>query len=121
MTSNLAASWVRDHSVGIPELDHQHEQILDLLAAAKQSAQDKSGELPPLLAGLRQVVMFHFTFEELALRNSAGLSKHLQDHADFLAAIDSVDKANPEPALSLLENWLHRHIRDFDQKGLASG
>lgn len=121
MTNNLATSWVREHSVGIPELDHQHEQILSLLTEAKQSARDRSEDLLPLLAGLRQVVMFHFTFEEMALRKSPDLSKHLQDHVDFLAAIDSADKINPERALSDLEDWIHRHIRDFDQKALTAG
>ncbi|WP_295389417.1 bacteriohemerythrin [uncultured Thiodictyon sp.] len=123
----MLRDWSDVYSVGIPEIDEQHqgffaashrlyEQILD--RDAKQGVQEA-------LAFMRHYADSHFQAEEAFMRQHdyPALKAHQALHAAFFARLDALaeDLATfgPSPdladrALDLTQDWLVEHIADED-------
>jgi hemerythrin len=118
----VALQWTSTLSVGVPELDAQHQELfrrIDRLLDAMLH-NDRSGA-EQLLTFLRAYVVDHFAAEErlMAQVGYPEAADHIQEHERFAATLHEVDQeflaSGPTAALVLkLEQqavgWLHDHV-----------
>jgi hemerythrin len=118
----VALQWTSTLSVGVPELDAQHQELfrrIDRLLDAMLH-NDRS-EAERLLAFLRAYVVDHFAAEErlMAEVGYPDAAGHAEEHHRFAATLHEVDleflASGPTAALVLkLEQhavgWLHDHV-----------
>lgn len=117
--------WSNNLSLGIPEIDGQHQGLLDVInelwnAIVARSAPDV---IAHILAELERYTHAHFTAEE-ALMRVAGYPKfksHRQDHQSFIAQVTEAKAklARGEflglDLLGYLTEWLVKHIQGGDK------
>ncbi len=100
--------WDDSISVGVEEIDRQHQQILDTLCE------------------IRDYMTYHFYTEEQILlkNNSIYLGEHKAQHEEFMKVINAVDceelLKNPTAELkklrTFLQQWFFTHILQEDKK-----
>ena len=119
----------RDHSVGVPAFDREHEHLAGIVSkvhAALKRKPDRARALE-LLDELIQETRNHFAHEEQALEAAGfeGLEEHAEEHSALLEEIRDMTrqfKAGSLSALSLptfLRNWLIPHVQGSDRKYAA--
>jgi hemerythrin len=128
VTVGAALQWTQALSVGIPEVDAQHQELFRraerLIAALR--AGDR-GEVLPLLAYLDEYVVHHFDAEERLMREAGypGATAHAAAHrafrADFAALVKDFRRTGPTALVALtihnwLSDWLRMHIGGVDQE-----
>lgn len=115
--------WLPEYSVGIAEIDDQHQELLSLfnrVTATILEAENWS-DVHYRLMELRRFSEFHFEFEEALMRMFAfpELESHAAEHSAFFQRIDRIersavtDKVKAE-VVKFLFNWLTRHILGSD-------
>jgi hemerythrin len=114
-------------SVGVAELDDDHETLLALLGDLKQAVEteDANEALSRVLAGLTLYIGFHFAREEeLLLRTKyPKYEAHRREHQAFASAVGEIHRdfqerasdALPRQVLEFLENWLFEHSLGADR------
>jgi hemerythrin len=118
--------WKPEYSVGIEEIDAQHQELfrragLFIESLRKQSRQ----EIGILLSFLRLHAVTHFGAEEAWMRaaNSPATADHEKQHdgfiKDILALSDQHEKKNgqgiePARVSGWLEKWLKNHVTSTD-------
>lgn len=125
----MPISWNDSLLTGILAIDAQHKSLVD--SFARLSRAFKSGEAPPLMAGLANFLVSyaeeHFGTEEILMRQHAypGFAEHLKEHEEFaceareLARKIAVEGASHEIAADATEklaDWIMNHIRKEDMK-----
>jgi hemerythrin-like metal-binding protein len=117
--------WSNSLSVGIPEMDSQHQKLVQLLndfhqAMTDRSAKDKIGKTLDALIAYTQT---HFREEETLLKNVgyAGFEAQRAAHNQF---IDEVKKLKAKSqagevlvageVMKLMWGWLQNHIMKMD-------
>ncbi len=119
--------WTDEFSVGIPEIDEQHQKLLKMLNdLGKAMAEGKGKEiLDRLLAGLIDYTQRHFKTEEFYMEK-AGYPE-LEDHAKVHRMLtekvqDMVERMNRGEAglgielFDFLQDWVKKHILGTDKK-----
>ena len=119
--------WTDDFSVGVPEIDRDHQTLLGLLNDLYDAVESGVGHeaLGRVLDGLALYVSYHFAHEEgLFLRaNYPGYERHRKQH---LALTDTVKEIYtefqsgqadtlPQQVLDFLKTWLYEHIMGADR------
>lgn len=118
----MALQWTSTLSVGVPELDEQHQELfrrIDRLLTAMLH-QDRS-ETERLLTWLKGYVRDHFAAEERLMAEVAypDAERHVQEHRDFARRLGQIDAdfaaRGPTPAVIFaLEQqavgWLRDHV-----------
>jgi hemerythrin-like metal-binding protein len=119
--------WTDEFSVGVPEIDRDHQTLLSLLNKLHDAEQAGMGQetLGKVVGGLMFYVSYHCTHEEeLFLRAKyPRYEEHRQQHevlrsavkeiyADFHAG--AVEKL-PQVALEFLKSWLYEHVMGADR------
>lgn len=110
-------------SVGIPEIDEEHQQLfrcLDAINAALHSAYSFSAAYQALET-LSEYTRTHFRVEECLMRimRYPGFERHQAQHQSFVAELDSLREkmlrydAAPDVA-RFLTDWLLNHIKIAD-------
>lgn len=122
----LALQWTSTLSVGVPELDAQHEELFRridrLLDAMLHNDRSEAGRL---LAYLGEYVVVHFGAEErlMAEVDFPDAEAHLLEHRRFTATLRELDEAflargpTPELVLQLEQRavgWLRDHVYATD-------
>ncbi|RMD65013.1 MAG: hypothetical protein D6826_01035 [Alphaproteobacteria bacterium] len=117
--------WSQQMSVGIPEIDDDHKQLIRVINRLEADANDETRlhALRQSLRGLQRYAEFHFAREErvMAACDYPGLDEHKTEHRDFVARIAELNRRlaeNPDHAtsevndalLSFLKDWLTHHI-----------
>ena len=118
--------WRPEYSVGIEEIDAQHQELfrragLFIESLRKQSRQ----EIGILLSFLRLYAVTHFGAEEAWMKAAAypGLAEHEKQHdgfiKDILALSDQHEKKSghgiePARVSGWLEKWLKNHVTSVD-------
>ena len=118
--------WRPEYSVGIEEIDVQHQELfrragLFIESLKKQSRQ----EIGILLSFLRLYAVTHFGAEEAWMREASypGTAEHEKQHdrfiKDILALSDQHEKKNgtgiePARVSGWLEKWLKNHVTSTD-------
>jgi hemerythrin len=119
-------AWKPEYSVGIEEIDAQHQELfrragLFIESLRKQSRQ----EIGILLSFLRLYAVTHFGAEEAWMREARypGAAEHEKQHdrfiKDILALSDQHEKKSgtgiePARVSGWLEKWLKHHVTELD-------
>ena len=113
-------------SVGLPELDADHQQLIAIINSLESPSGKTAGGLRQALVGLARYAEFHFQREEkvLAACGYEGLQPHQREHDTFSKKIRSLAAASEDdgPGLSetsveladYLNEWLRHHILIVD-------
>lgn len=119
--------WSNDFSVGIPEIDNQHKQIINYINQIidNPDISVSSIEFHNVLNEMLDYVKKHLHYEEKLLEKYQypDIEKHKGDHFDFALkisefAIDTMQKRKEMPAefLEFLLSWWNHHILEEDMK-----
>ncbi len=118
--------WNQALSVGIPSIDRQHRQLVDIIndlhdAMLAGKAKDISGQI---LENLLNYTRNHFAAEEamMTAANYAGLAAHKLRHRNLTRQVEGyvLRYHRGEITLNLhlmhfLRDWLTNHIQQADQ------
>lgn len=118
--------WTEAYSVGVPEMDTQHQRLLDMLNTlhehATSGAQDAARQV---LDQLFDYIAEHFASEE-ALMERMGyplLEEHQVTHRQFVRQVLKMRKQERQGILNFnvlqgfLMDWLVLHIKGRDREG----
>jgi hemerythrin len=123
----VPVQWTAALAVGIPEIDHQHQELFRraerLILALR--AGDRS-EVEPLVEYLTDYVAEHFDSEERLMRSVAypAYELHQAEHARLRADVGELASRcaeyGPNPLVTLMlhnwiSDWLRRHIGSSDR------
>jgi hemerythrin-like metal-binding protein/PAS domain S-box-containing protein len=122
-------TWNDDYRIGIEEVDHQHQGLVDMINRLDEAINDGEATdvVMRLLVDLKAYTHYHFSTEEHLMRErgcpSGHLRLHLRQHRDFERSLDQFARAyNVSGAVvagSLLEfllKWLMSHIMGSDKE-----
>jgi hemerythrin len=119
--------WTDEFSVGIDEIDHDHQRLLELLNDLYDALEADAGReiVGNVLEGLVFYVSYHFAHEEgLFLRtNYPGYKGHRRQHQALRVTIKEIQEGFqlgetdglPQQVLEFLKNWLYEHILRSDR------
>ena len=125
--AKLVLEWTPEYSVHVAQLDHEHQRFFQLsknLYAAITTHSSRA-VIGALLGELYAYSVQHMTHEEEILESFAypELESHRNEHKDFRERVrdfmNEFDAGRDAIALSLLQflqEWLHTHIQDVDQR-----
>ena len=117
--------WSEKMSVGIPELDADHKQLIRVInqLATDANAAGRLGAVRQSLFALLRYAEFHFAREEkvMAACRHFGIEEHKREHRDFVDRIGELNRRfdqDPdgsaqvvnEDLLQFLQDWLNHHI-----------
>lgn len=119
--------WKPEFSLGIASVDHDHQEMIELINQAYDKVEDPTSvdDVELLLGDIHACIAAHFALEESLMRK-AGFSEyeaHKDDHEELLDQIrdlmdDFVD--NPTSGRELLEqklsDWFTAHFASFDAR-----
>jgi hemerythrin len=119
------AQWSSQLSIGIPEIDQQHQGLLDVVNELWDAivANAEVQRVAHILSELEQYTRAHFTAEEALMRveDYPRFREHRIEHRNF---IDQVAEAKAKLAggeflgldlLHYLTDWLVKHIQGGDR------
>jgi len=119
--------WNDSLSVGVPEIDAQHQQLVQLLnqMIENEDAHVRSEVISDTLTRMTEYSDYHFTTEE-AYMQAYGYPEyeaHRVQHLEFMRktaqlamAAMEYDKQVPQELLTYLKDWLIIHILQSDMK-----
>lgn len=122
-------TWDDSLSVGVPEMDGEHQVLVGLYNDAARAFASGCGiaDKRKLLNELDTYAFYHFGMEEALMRvcRYPRAKEHGGEHANFrreLAALKTELDAQPdgdgafeEHALSFVRTWISRHIQGSDK------
>jgi hemerythrin-like metal-binding protein len=120
--------WSEKFSVGVEELDQQHQQLIKMLnrlILASESIDTNSETISEILQAMTRYAREHFKTEENFMKayNYPDLKDHKQEHIayrkktlDFSTATILGVEAVPKILLAYLVDWWVHHILDEDMK-----
>jgi hemerythrin len=117
--------WKAQYSIGIPEIDAQHQQLFECIDRLEAAADDRQRELAVyyVMEELRDYVRVHFSVEEIVMRlfDYPGLEAHAAEHRAFAARLESFEKSELVDdvhleAAKFLRDWLVNHIQVSDRR-----
>ena len=116
-------TWNVSYEVGVPHVDKQHRQLVDLINSLYNACLGEKTELDEtftsVMKELVEYVMVHFKDEEMIMEqiNYPGLKEHKQKHELFVKEIlKSVNAYKngkqfvPNAFVRFLRDWLFNHI-----------
>ena len=118
--------WSHEHSVGVPELDGQHQQLFHIVNELERTIASGRGHaaIETVLASLVRYTIFHFADEEESMQRNGfpGLDAHRIQHNLLTLKISALQKEhetgkpNAAEALMLfLQHWLKEHLLKADK------
>lgn len=123
----MKIEWTDDLSVGVPEMDEQHKQLIALLdefySAIEQGEREEG--IRNLFEGVDRYTLFHFSAEEAFLEQIGypELASHRQTHEmfrrEYLAAMErheAGDRKAVRDLVAFLFSWLYTHINKTDKR-----
>ena len=122
--------WEPQYSVGVAEIDNQHQRLIDLINELHDAMKQAKGAamIGRTLEGLVDYVSTHFAYEEGRLRelDYPELAAHSRIHqaftrqvADFQTRYKSGKEIITLDMLDFLKKWLVDHIMGADKKYTA--
>jgi len=119
--------WSDDLSVGVKEIDGQHQRLVSLINDLHDAMLAKRGKdvLGKVLADLAAYTQYHFSAEEQYMQKFgyAGLPAHRREHQAFVAKVSEFAQGFEEGRLGLsiqvmnfLSQWVATHIRGSDTR-----
>ena len=117
-------NWTSQYSVGVPEMDKQHKQLIKLINKLYIAMRDKK-DVDTVMDGVVQYTVRHFKDEEALMQsiNYPGLSQHLAMHkkvitqvGQFAKRVQAHEKGIEKKLLIFLKEWLLNHIVKQDKR-----
>ncbi len=123
----MAIKWTPDLSVGVKEIDAQHQAFVGMLNELYDSFvvpdyKEKTGIILPRLV---DYALLHFATEEkyFDLFKYEGTEEHVKEHRDLQAKVEAFmrryQSGENEIILELIdfmEDWLVHHLQNLDMK-----
>jgi len=119
--------WSGRYSVGVREIDNQHQKLVVIINELHDAMQAGKGRdvLGKIYTELVTYTKTHFSYEEKLMKekNYPEYSKHLQEHINLTTQV--TDMYNDYQSgksqitmelLTFLTNWLSNHILGTDKK-----
>ena len=128
-TGKDISEWDGSYSLGIPEIDSQHQKLFELTALLYNSILDgvDRDSLAELLAELREYAEYHFKAEETLFSDHPEAPFHQQIHQAFILKINQFEEGFQSWEENLAENihhflrqWLITHILETDKRFLQT-
>ncbi|MBF0562934.1 MAG: bacteriohemerythrin [Alphaproteobacteria bacterium] len=124
--SVVVMTWTEAMSVGSPELDQEHRQLVDLInQVASWNPEVDSIILESMLDEMVTFLGEHFQHEEdlMRLAGYPGLEQHRANHVLVMAQVQGVRRRFTEGFIlgaaeqmqTLIALWLHKHVVEDDQ------
>lgn len=119
--------WHEEYSVGVPDVDHEHREIIDLINDVHGRLQDRESEAD-IIACLGEIfakISAHFALEERVMREAgyAEYLAHKEDHEKLLDELrelmDDYEQRGKFNEIILgrtLGDWFGIHFRTFDAR-----
>jgi hemerythrin-like metal-binding protein len=118
--------WKDNYSIGVPELDQQHQRLLDIInqLIKEQREPFNSEKFSISISTLTHFAYTHFAAEERILRdtNFPDLNKHVLSHIDFIMKMMGLalkgEQGNNEDRKELLRylrDWYAGHVLGIDR------
>jgi len=116
--------WEESYSVGVSEIDRQHQQLFTLLNkfVLNFGAGNTRDELQSVLEEMINYMGYHFSCEENYLQRHPDFAKHRGQHYDFVQKTlqlqkDFVEKGPgiSQDVLKFLIVWLKNHVLTMDR------
>lgn len=122
--------WEQQYSVGVAELDNQHQRLIDLINELHDAMKQAKGAtvVRRTIEGLVDYTRTHFAYEEGRLRELGypELVAHNRVHAAFITQVanfktryESGKEIITVDMLDFLKKWLVDHIMGTDKKYMA--
>lgn len=119
-------SWNDNLSVGVHEIDTQHQKLVNMLNQLHEAMSKGQGAevLKPILNGLIQYTASHFQTEERYMQrfNYPGYAKHKEEHdaltwkvKDLKDRFDQGKTMISVETMTFLTTWLTTHIQGTDK------
>jgi len=123
----MKIEWSEELSVGVPEMDDQHRQLIALLnqfyTAVEQGEREEG--IRTLFQGVDDYTVFHFSAEEQFMERIGypDLAAHQKTHAMFRQEYRSAmerheqgDRKAVRDLVAFLFSWLYTHISKTDRR-----
>ena len=118
--------WSSQISVGIPQIDHDHKILIDLInrcTTVVNNGDPAHHEISRILDELVDYTQCHFQREELVMKicGDPGLVSHKQSHQQLIEKVDQyiiqygLGKLTEKELLGFLVDWLNNHIMVSDK------
>jgi hemerythrin-like metal-binding protein len=119
--------WKEQYSLGVPEVDHEHRELIDLINALYESVKQarSDADVADFLGELYVRISAHFALEEKIMRDNGydEYEDHKADHESLLDAIrDLMDDyedgvyVDVERFGKRLDEWFSEHFRTRDAR-----
>lgn len=119
--------WRPEFSVGVPAVDHEHRQLIELINTAYEKTRGgrSRDEVVPWLGEIFAQISAHFALEEKEMRNSGydRYSEHKAEHEALLDDLrDIMDRVEDDGAYDEnrlfhdLDAWFTEHFRTQDAR-----
>jgi hemerythrin-like metal-binding protein len=119
--------WSDRFSVGVDSVDHEHRELIELIAGFQREIElDQSVDAKLLYLGeALALILAHFALEEKLMRDAAydAYEEHKADHErlvdqlrDIMDAVEDGDDVDNEALSAMLEEWFAGHFRTHDAR-----
>lgn len=116
--------WKDEFSVGIPEIDAQHQTLAGCIALLEDAvtSQQRWLAVHSALVRLSDFVRIHFAVEEslMHIHGYPELSRHIDEHRQFAAKLTALQAGSLRVDVSgemvaFIQKWLREHIMTSDK------
>lgn len=116
--------WREDYSVGISEIDGQHQILIDCITLLEKavSRQERWSAMHAAVVQLSDFARIHFAVEESLMRihGYSGLADHIDEHRKFSSELKKLQEKAlkvdvTREMIAFLHEWLHEHIMTRDK------
>jgi len=109
--------WQKDFSIGIPSIDHEHRELIELINAlhAGLSGDATTEEISRFLGEVDTQIAAHFALEEWTMRelNYDRYAEHKADHEKLLEQIREIADAFDAGVYTDFSSQLADHLRSW--------
>ena len=118
--------WTDNYSVGVPSIDRQHKQLVELNNKLFHAIMEDRGEdaIQDVLRELAEYAKYHFSHEEKLLTEHGFdpnlLAEHIEEHSSFAKQVqDYLNGVKQQNSLDLLvydflRSWITDHLKQTD-------
>ncbi len=116
--------WKDSFSVGVPAVDHEHKELIDLVNRLGAALTD-GGDADAAFGDLFRGISAHFALEEKFMREEAydQLAQHKADHErlldelrDIMSDYESGTGDQADRMIAALDHWFTEHFKTHDAR-----
>ena len=119
--------WKDEYSVGVPAVDHEHQELIDLLNRLHQAlvSEVPEDEVAKIFGDLFRAISSHFALEERFMRQHGydQAAQHKADHERLLDELRDImdnhrsgENQSVERLTASVESWFASHFKTHDAR-----